>query len=490
MIDSQDPAADDHAGQDNRGRHRRRTSAYSLLAARLIAVLVAVTVLGASAVGWSLNSRGTSDAIAAAGNVGVASLLAALPSMATIVTNPAPTAASVPQPVAAPVTITTAAPSAPVPAQNILLVGSDSRTDAQGAPLSAEELAQLRTQDDGGGVNTDSLMVLHIPAGGGQATAISIPRDTWMGASVVDAPGVTGPDSMGRMVTYQPSKINSFYGSAKFYDAQYLSSQGVSGAQLERESDESGRTMLIKVIQQFTGVKIDHYAEVNLLGFYLLSNAIGGVQVCLNHAVDDPDSGARFPAGLQTVQGSTALAFVRQRHGLPGGDLDRIKRQQAFLASAANQILSVGTLTSPSKLAALVTAANRSVVLDSGFDLFTFAQQMVGLTSGGIHFATIPTEPETTSTGSDALAANSTKIRAEFAELVVTGSWPTSTTSAATTSTTETGDQGEPTTGTSDSGSDGSADGSTAAGSIASAASTTTAVSTPDATSGGVPCVN
>ena len=75
--------------------------------------------------------------------------------------------------------------------------------------------------------------------------------------------------------------------------------------------------MLIRVVQAFSGMKIDHYAEVNLLGFYLLSNAIGGVPVCLNAAVDDPWSGANFPAGPQEVQGTAALSFVRQRHGLP-----------------------------------------------------------------------------------------------------------------------------------------------------------------------------
>src|SRR5699024_9420815 len=104
------------------------------------------------------------------------------------------------------------------------------------------------------------------------------------------------------------------------------------------------------------------YAEINLIGFYLLSKAIGGVPVCLIEATKDPKSGANFPAGHFEVEGSDALAFVRQRHGLPGSDLSRVKRQQAFLAGALDKVLSVGTLTSPSALSDLLDTANRSLV--------------------------------------------------------------------------------------------------------------------------------
>ena len=121
------------------------------------------------------------------------------------------------------------------------------------------------------------------------------------------------------------------------------------------------------------------------------------------------------------MQGSAALSFVRQRHGLPGGDLDRVRRQQAFLAGAANKILSVGTLSNPAKLSSLVTAANRSLVLDKNFDLLSFGQQMVGLTSGHITFVTIPTAGSETSSGTDALATDPAKIRAFFAGLTSGG---------------------------------------------------------------------
>jgi len=302
---------------------------------------------------------------------------------------------------------------------NILIVGSDARTDAEGNPLTPAELKAVSTQLDGGGVSTDTLMIVHVPGNGAKATAISIPRDTWIGDDVVQAAGVVGPYSDGTEGPYKANKINSFYGSAMTYEREYLVSQGVSDqAELQRRSAEAGRTMLIKVLQQFTGIKIDHYAEVNLIGFYLLSDAIGGVPVCLKNPVKDRQSGADFPAGHFDVSGSDALSFVRQRHGLPGEDLDRIRRQQAFLAGAADKILSVGTLTSPSKLTKLIDAANRSLVLDKGFDLLTFAQQMMNLTSGNITFTTIPTHGSQMIDGKSALKSDTAEVQAFFANLM------------------------------------------------------------------------
>jgi LCP family protein required for cell wall assembly len=314
-----------------------------------------------------------------------------------------------------------------------LLVGSDARTDADGNPLSAEELAQVGTEDDGGGINTDTIMLVHVPQGGGRATAVSIPRDTWIGPRVTDQ--IVGPYANGSEGPYQPNKVNSFYATAKAYTAEHLVDEGVSDrARIERESNEAGRTMLIRVIQAFSGLKIDHYAEVNLLGFYLLSNAIGGVPVCLNEPVNDPWSGADFPAGQQEVQGTAALAFVRQRHGLPAGDLDRVKRQQAFLRGAADKILSVGTLTSPAKLSDLVSALDRSVIFDQGFEVLTFAEQVTNLSSGNIDFETLPTTGSEPSTDKDALATDPAQIKAFFEGIVggtAAGGDPTTSSAAA-----------------------------------------------------------
>ena len=128
------------------------------------------------------------------------------------------------------------------------------------------------------------------------------------------------------------------------------------------------------------------------MGFYTLTNAIGGVDVCLKNPVDDELSGARFPAGPRTVAGHDALAFVRQRHGLPNGDLDRIRRQQAFLASMSRKILSSGTLADPLTLARLLDAVRGSVVLDGDWDLLRFGQQMQDVSGGAVAFLTIPTQ--------------------------------------------------------------------------------------------------
>ena len=317
--------------------------------------------------------------------------------------------------------------------QNILLIGSDARTDQQGNPLSAAELASVSTQDDGGGVNTDTIMIVHIPEGGGKATAVSIPRDTWIPQSVTDI--VKGPYSDGASGPYKPNKINSFYSTAKFYTQQYLVTKGVKdAAQRERDSDNAGRTELQAIVQAFTGLHIDHYAEVNLIGFYTLSNAIGGVPVCLNAAVNDPFSGANFKAGPQEISGSAAMSFVRQRHGLPGGDLDRVRRQQAFLAGATSKMLSAGVLTSPTKLSSLVEAASRSVILDKGFDLLSFAGQMASLSGGNVTFTTIPTDGAETSTNQDALATDPAQLKAFFTK--INGKAPDDpTTSAAATTT-------------------------------------------------------
>ena len=360
------------------GEPRRRRVSGAVLATRIIAAVVAAVVLVGAGVAWGItgtlqSNSGTSDATGNAGNGGVIS----------------------------------------AGGMTILLVGSDARTDADGNPLSAEELAQVSTEDDGGGVNTDTIMLVHIPEGGGKATAVSLPRDTWMGSRVMNQ--VVGPYADGSEGPYNPNKINSYYATAKAYTEQRLVSQGVTDkAQIERESNEAGRTMLIRVVQAFSGMKIDHYAEVNLLGFYLLSNAIGGVPVCLNAATQDPFSGADFQAGPQDVQGTAALAFVRQRHGLPGGDLDRVRRQQAFLAGAAKKILSVGTLTNPAKLSDLIGAIDRSVIFDKDFSVLTFAQQITDLSSGNINFVTLPTTGPESSTDKDALATDPAQIKAFF----------------------------------------------------------------------------
>ncbi|MFC4858033.1 LCP family protein [Actinophytocola glycyrrhizae] len=258
---------------------------------------------------------------------------------------------------------------------DILMVGMDSRTDAQGNPLSDEQLAMLSAGVADGEQNTDTLIMIRIPNDGGPAIGVSMPRDSY-----VDIPG------------YGQHKINSAYARAKNDAMARLKEEGMTDeAQLQVESNQEGAKKLIETVQELTGAGIDHYAEVNLLGFYDITNAIGGIDVCLNEAVDDEYSGARFPAGPQTLAGVQALAFVRQRHGLPNGDLDRIRRQQVFMSGMAKKVFSGDMLTPGSEtLDKLQAAIQKSVVLDKNWDIMQFAQQMVGITGGNIAFETIP----------------------------------------------------------------------------------------------------
>ncbi|WJY99158.1 Transcriptional regulator LytR [Corynebacterium hansenii] len=256
-------------------------------------------------------------------------------------------------------------------ATDILLVGSDSRADAQGNPLTQEEIDLLRAGNEEV-TNTDTIIVIRVPNDGSSATAISIPRDTYISTDDGN------------------KKINGVYGDKKLATAERLTSEGKDPAAVEKESTEAGRQALITAVADLTGVTVDHYAEVGLLGFVLLTDAIGGVDVCLNADVYDEFSGANFHAGRQSIGGADALSFVRQRHGLPRGDLDRITRQQAFMASFANKLLSAGTLSNPSKLHELGGAVKRSVVLDNDWDVMGFATQMQSLTGGNVKFETIP----------------------------------------------------------------------------------------------------
>jgi len=253
--------------------------------------------------------------------------------------------------------------------QNILLVGNDSRAGASKA-----ELAALHTGFIEGTVNTDTMMLLHVPADGRRPTLVSFPRDSW-----VEIPG------------YGKSKLNAAYGDA------YTSARNAH--QSEQQAQSAGLLLVAKTISQLTGLHIDHYVQVNLLGFYRISNAIGGVTVCLNaaqNAQTDSDgtrtgfTGINLPKGVSVIKGVQALAFVRQRHGLPGGDLDRVRRQQYFLASAFHKVTSAGVLLNPFKLHDLLDAVGKSLLTDPSLDLLKLARQFDSIAGGGIRTETIP----------------------------------------------------------------------------------------------------
>jgi LCP family protein required for cell wall assembly len=256
---------------------------------------------------------------------------------------------------------------------DILLVGLDSRTDAHGNPLSAQELATLRATDDEPATNTDTIILIRIPNNGKSATAISIPRDSYVQAA-----------GLGK------TKINGIYGQTREAKRTSLVQAGASAAEAATAGTQAGREALIKTVADLTGVTVDHYAEIGLLGFALITEALGGVEVCLKDAVYEPLSGADFPAGRQKLNGPQALSFVRQRHELPRGDLDRVVRQQAVMASLAHQVISGKTLSSPTTVKRLEAAVQRSVVISSGWDVMDFVQQLSKLAGGKVAFATIP----------------------------------------------------------------------------------------------------
>ena len=261
---------------------------------------------------------------------------------------------------------------------NILLIGLDSRraNDGSNLPRKLLDFMHVGSSSQVGGYNTNTMILIHIPADGKKAVAISIPRDDY-----VDVPG------------QRPKKIKEAYGYAKYNSESALYKQGVKNPELEALSREAGRTATIKTISQFLQVPIDHFAEVNLVGFYDLANAVGGIQVCLNKAVNDSQySGAVFPAGLQTITGVDALKFVRQRHGLPNGDLDRTHRQQAFITGVITKFRTQGIFGDIGKLSALLNVAKKDVVIDSGWDVLGFLPQAKALTGGNITFHTLPIE--------------------------------------------------------------------------------------------------
>ncbi|WP_409330483.1 LCP family protein [Trujillonella humicola] len=244
-------------------------------------------------------------------------------------------------------------------AMNLLLVGSDSRAD-----LTEEQLRELNAGADSG-LNTDTVILVHVPADGSAASFVSFPRDSY-----VQIPG------------YGWDKLNAAYAYGH---------NAVDASMPEADRQAGGAQLLVQTISELTGLRIDHYAEVDLLGFFQLSTVVGGVEVNLCEAVDDRAySGAVFAAGPQVISGADALRFVRQRHGLPRGDYDRIIRQQVFIAGVLRKMLSEDVLLDLGKQRQLVEAASQALTVDRDLDLFSLAAQMQSVTEGSIEFQTVP----------------------------------------------------------------------------------------------------
>jgi LCP family protein required for cell wall assembly len=273
---------------------------------------------------------------------------------------------------------TDGAPSGDDPV-TVLLIGLDTRKDLSGNDLPAAELEHLHAGDPAsGGYNTNTLILAQLNPDG-HAIAFSIPRDDYVADS--DVPG------------YDHMKIKEAYGLAKAAETQRLVDSGdVDTADLERRGRDAGRTATLDAVHRLTGIAPNLFAEVNLDGFYQLAGAIGGVDVCLNAPVQDDYSGADFPAGPQHLDAEQALAFVRQRHGLTNGDLDRTRRQQAFLASTMSQLDRSDALTDPSKLSGLLDVVRHNVVLSQGWTPALFARVGAAAHARDVEFHTLPVE--------------------------------------------------------------------------------------------------
>ncbi|MDT8909470.1 LCP family protein [Amycolatopsis sp. PS_44_ISF1] len=294
---------------------------------------------------------------------------------------------------------------------DILLVGQDSRTDNEGNPLPREVLDLLHAGVSDGERQTDTMILVHIPQNGEHAVALSFPRDSY-----VDITGGFGKH-----------KLNSAYVYAYNDKFKTLRAQGDTDLKdADEKAKVAGRQNLIATLEKFIGKPgmIDRYAEVNLASFYEITNAIGGIEVCLNSAVKETKSGVDLPAGHQSIEGVQALAFVRQRYDLKGGDLGRIGRQQAFLSGLANKVLSPAVLANPVKLAELISAVKKSVVLSAGWDLNEFADQMRGLTGGNVEFHTIPTQGNAKIGDADVLRVDPAQVQAEVKRLTSDGDTP------------------------------------------------------------------
>ncbi|MCQ4083934.1 LCP family protein [Streptomyces sp. RB6PN25] len=265
-------------------------------------------------------------------------------------------------------------------AVNLLLIGLDSRKDQNGNDLPKQFVQdELHAgSSDIGYYNTNTLILMHIPANGGKVTAFSIPRDDYVQT-------YNGDGTRQGM-----HKIKEAYGYAYSAAHDKLSAQGVTGADLEHQSREYGREATLATVQNLLGVPIDHFAEVNLLGFYDIAQVLQPIQVCLKHPVNDNYSGADFPAGLNNLNAKQALAFVRQRHGLTNGDLDRTHRQQAFLSSVVHKLKTEGIFSDLGKMQDLFNVVKKDMVIDNQWNVLDFASQATNLTGGNVAFNTLP----------------------------------------------------------------------------------------------------
>jgi len=303
-----------------------------------------------------------------------------------------------------------------VGAMNILLMGLESRTDFEGNTLSAAQLAQTHSGNDHSGgdlgaQDTDTLILIHVYAGGQKAVGYSIPRDDVVNYPHSTFDGIT------------EGKIDGAYNYA--YN-QYVSENDgkMSRDALYEGANEAGQVFEVQTVESVTGVHIDHFVVSNIYGFELIAQELGGMEVCLKPApasaepdgfgtggnlVDLPYPGAPFgqsnsgfdafndgynakKGGAQYLHLSPpqALAFVRARDSLPGVDIGRTHRQQAAIDYIIYDLKHRNILTDPSVISSLLSGASSYLKTDSGLSLLDFAPDMKSLSSSNLRLTTLP----------------------------------------------------------------------------------------------------
>jgi len=241
--------------------------------------------------------------------------------------------------------------------ENILVLGSDTRSGSN---------RTLGGGTDDGSARSDTAMIVHVYKGHKKASVVSIPRDT-----LVDRPECT--DSKGNA---QPAARSVMFNSAY---------------------STGGATCAVKTVESITGIRMDHYVEVDFAGFQKLIDDLGGVQVTTTKAIDDRESHLALPAGTHTLDGRQALGLVRTRHGVgDGSDLGRIQLQQAFVKALVDQVKQIGILSSPTKLVDLADTATKAVTTDSDLAsvkaLASFANGLKGISSSHMNMVTMPVQ--------------------------------------------------------------------------------------------------
>lgn len=244
----------------------------------------------------------------------------------------------------------------PTSGQNLLVLGSDSRAGAENKALGG-----------GGGVSgarSDTAMVVHIPEGRSKAVAVSIPRDTLVTRPECTRADGSAMDSANRVM------FNSVY-------------------------SQVGPACVVKTVEKMSGIRIDHYLEINFAGFKDLVDAIGGVTVDVPQDIHDKASGLDLTAGPHKLNGTESLSYVRTRHGIgDGSDLGRIGLQQQFLLALLGEVRSQNLLGSPANTYRIANSATRSLTTDEGLaslkSLTEFARSMNGVDPGSMETIMLP----------------------------------------------------------------------------------------------------